>query len=236
VNVIGVEVVVRPKRVAIDHRSGFDVVVYLASQRFAFDVRNNHRSNFAVPFKQSHNRHLALEASRALESARFNAAMHVASLAADKCFIDFDVAGHLFHKRSGVHGESNAVIHEPRGFLRHAKRPRNLITTDSVFTIDDQPNGGQPLIQTKRRIFKDGSDLDGELPLPVRAFALPLVLFLKERHVLAPTSRTSNAIRPSASRKVVEAILRIREVNDCLLKCLRCVSVCHDVRILAKAA
>jgi hypothetical protein len=69
--------------------------------------------------------------------------------------------------------------------------------------------------------------------LLVGALALPLVLLLKERNVIAATGRTGYAIRPSASGQILKAILRIREVNNCLLKRLWFGLVCHDVRIVA---
>jgi len=44
VNVVIVKVVVRAKRVCIDHRAGFDVRIDLRSQRLALIVSDNHRS------------------------------------------------------------------------------------------------------------------------------------------------------------------------------------------------
>ncbi len=66
----------------------------------------------------------------------------------------------------------------------------------------------KPLVQTKRGVFKDSPDFDGELSTLVRAFALPLALLRKERHVFASARRADNAIRPSASNKIVNAVLQ----------------------------
>ncbi len=41
----------------------------------------------------------------------------------------------------------------------------NLVTADTVLAVGDHPHCGQPLVQTDRRIFHDGADLDGELTL-----------------------------------------------------------------------
>ena len=44
--------------------------------------------------------------------------------------------------------------------------------------------------------------------------AMPAVVLLKEKHVLAPTTRTGNAHRPSPSNEVFAAINRIGEVEN----------------------
>ena len=232
VNIVVLHSIVRAKRIAIDSRSRFDMLRYFCVQGLAAHVRHNARSHFAVALKQSHHSNFARSA-RTVNPTSTNRAVHVTRFATDESFVYFDVTGHLLHKRSGLHGKSDAVVHEPRGFLSDAKRTRNFVAADSVFTIHDQPYGSQPLIQTKRRILKDGANLNGELSLLVGALALPFVLLRQKGYVFAPACRTLNAIGPSASSKVFATVIRIREVNDCLLKRLRVVFVRHDVRILA---
>ena len=62
---------------------------------------------------------------------------------------------------------------------------------------------------------------------------LTTVLLLKECHVITATSRADNAIRPATSDKIVKAILRIREINNCPLKRLGFGFVCHSEERLA---
>lgn len=232
VNIIGVEIVVRPERIAIDHRTGLNVRINRAAQRLALSVRDDDRADFAVTLKQPHHGHLTLIARRSLKSAGLNAAVHVTRLAADESFIDLYVTRHLFEKRAALHSKTDAVVHEPRSFLGDAKRAGDLVTANTVFAVCDHPYSREPLIQTERRILEDGPDFNGELPTLVRALTLPLVLLLKKRYVFAPASRTDNTIGPTARNKVAEAILRIREIDDCLLKRFRGCFVRHDEGIL----
>jgi hypothetical protein len=52
--------------------------------------------------------------------------VHVAGEAADKRFVYFKLPCY-FLERTGLHREPDAVIHEPRRFLRHFQRPMNLV-------------------------------------------------------------------------------------------------------------
>ena len=59
----------------------------------------------------------------------------------------------------------------------------NLVGTDSVFAVRQQPNGGEPLVSGDGRILHDGASLRGELTPWVYALALPLALILEEYNV-----------------------------------------------------
>lgn len=143
------------------------------------------------------------------------------------------MTGQLLGKRSGLHSQTDAVIHKPSGLLGNSQVTRNLVRTDSVFAVHDHPDRSKPLVQTKRGILEYSSDLCRELALLVRALTLPLVLLFKKRNIIATTGRTRYAIRPSASGQILKAILRVRKVNNCLLKRLGFGLICHDVRIVA---
>lgn len=67
----------------------------------------------------------------------------------------------------------------------------------------------------------------------VDALTLPLVLLYQKLNVITPARGASNAVRPATGYKVLAAINRIREVNNCLLKCLGGCFVCHSENILA---
>lgn len=51
--------------------------------------------------------------------------------------------------------------------------------------------------------------------------AMPAVVLFKEKHILAATARTRDALRPSPRYKVLAAVDRIGEVEDCFLQCGR---------------
>ena len=105
--------------------------------------------------------------------------------------------------------ESDPVKHKPRGLLSNTQRPANFATANAVFAIQDQPHCWKPLIQAKRGIFKDGTDLHGELPLGMPRAALPAQLILKEAYLGATADRADNAVFPlrAARDKVVKAVL-----------------------------
>lgn len=71
--------------------------------------------------------------------------MHVASLAADKGLIHLDIAVELL-EATRLHGESDAMQHEPRGLLRDPECPRQLMRADPVLGVGGQPDGGEPLV------------------------------------------------------------------------------------------
>jgi hypothetical protein len=118
---------------------------------------------------------------------------------------------------------SDAVKHEPSGFLSDTQRPGNFAGTDTILGIGDEPHTGEPLLQTQRGVFEDSSNLRGKLPLGMGALALPLFLSGEEGYVLAATGwANDNTIGPSLHSHEFKAVIDIGEVNDCLLKCLRC--------------
>ena len=53
--------------------------------------------------------------------------------------------------------------HEPCGLLGYTKIAGQLVRTDSVFAVDEHPDGGQPQGQLDRGVLEDRADLDGEL-------------------------------------------------------------------------
>lgn len=105
--------------------------------------------------------------------------------------------------------------HVPRTFLCYADGPGQFATADSILGIHDAPDGDKPLIETKRRIFKDRSYLYAELFAAV--FRLTLI------H--APGSDTSNtitatiwasnfSIRPLHFLRELVTDIQVREVPD----------------------
>lgn len=149
--------------------------------------------------------------------------MHISRFSADKALINLTlaaVAAKLTAIELVLHRAANPVIHEPRGFLGYAQRPRNLATADAILAIRYEPHRNKPLVQTEWAILEDRAYLNRELPPRVMAAALPLALLLKEADFRAATSRAFyNAIRPAPSRYVITTILRVREVQYSFLEC-----------------
>lgn len=51
----------------------------------------------------------------------------------------------------------------PSGLLGNLDRPRQLATANAVLGVRDTPHCDEPFIESERGIFKDRSDLSGEL-------------------------------------------------------------------------
>ena len=96
-----------------------------------------------------------------------------------------------------------------------------LVRANSVFAIDQHPNGGHPFIQTKRGILKDRSHFDGELLLA--AFAEPKQTSLDERVFVVPATWARDmSIRPAQIDRSDKCPLWITELNDSFLQAARC--------------
>src|SRR5208337_3621740 len=125
--------------------------------------------------------------------------------------------------------KTDAMQHEPRGFLSHPKRFRNFATAHTVLAVEYQPHCRKPLIQAERRILEDGSNLHRELPSWMTDTALPAQLILQEADAGATTPRAGNAVLPlrATGDKIAQAVFLIREVENCFLQALWFVSVFH---------
>jgi hypothetical protein len=97
----------------------------------------------------------------------------------------------------------------------------NFPRANTVAAINNHPHCREPLVQTERGIFKNGSGLERELWRFVLFAAMPAVVFLQKQDVRASTLGTGNTVRPAPSYHVFAAIYGIREEDDCVLKCGR---------------
>lgn len=143
--------------------------------------------------------------------------MHVAGLAADKGFINFDLAAQL-PCRTVLQSQTTAMHHEPCGLLGDAKCTGDLIGTNSILAVNQHPDCGKPFVQSNCRVLKDSPDFDRELAVMVHALALPLSLVRKEWNIGSPANRTDNAVRPAPSGKIIQTIVRLSEIQNCLLQ------------------
>ena len=147
--------------------------------------------------------------------------MHVARSAADESFIRFNSARE-FLNRALLHRQANPMQHEPSGLLRNANRTAQLVRTDSVFRIGNQPKGGQPLIQRDRRILQNGSDLDGKLLLFVLRLAFPNLARGQKENVFGTTAGAfDNAIRPTNRLQKIERMIVVGKILNCIVERLR---------------
>lgn len=148
--------------------------------------------------------------------------VHIARQATDESFVYFDnlAASAKFHEGAALHGKPDTVHHEPCGFLSDTDSASHFIGTDTVFAIGNHPNGSKPLVQRDRRILKDSPDLDTELLAWMLRLALPHASGRDESNILTPASGALDAIGPAPRHYEVQAVLRIGEIGDGLLKCL----------------
>src|SRR5439155_26047610 len=114
----------------------------------------------------------------------------------DKSLIYFDfaaVAAQLASEEFILQGQTDAMQHEPSGFLGHSQIAGNFVATDSVLAVGEHPRSSEPLVQSNRRILKDGSDLDGELALCMMAAALPQATVWIELYLLRVARQADHA-------------------------------------------
>ncbi len=201
--------------VAVKRGARLDVLLNFGLESLLLSIVDNSSSDFPATLQDSHHcgfifRPAAGDASLPLCN------MHVACLAADEGFIDFDFSGELY-KRIRLHGLAYAMEHEPCRLLSNVQVTRNFVRTDSVLAVCNHPHRHEPLVETDRAILEDGSDLDTELPTRVNLSALPHAAS-SEPDILASASRTGYTARPSSHNQVIEAVVGIREIDDCFLK------------------
>jgi hypothetical protein len=121
-----------------------------------------------------------------------------------------------------LQAKTNPVQHVPCALLGDVERSVNLPRANAVLHAGLHPYRNEPLIETKGRIFHDGSDLDAELGLRVPDPALPETARSDVSNVLRTAGRANNAVFPfrAVRNKVANAIVGVVEVYDCLLQSL----------------
>jgi hypothetical protein len=210
--------VVRLERVAVERRASFYMLAYLSLKRTLLSIWNYRGAHLAAALKDAHDGGFIFSAS-AGNATRTLRNVHVPRLAADESFVHFDMARKFFGQ-SAVDRKPNAMHQVPCRFLTDAQRPGDFIAADSVLAIQDQPSRNHPFIDSERRIFHDGSGLQGELPFVVMRGALPAPNTLQIANLCASACRAGNAVRPATHYEVGNAVIGIVEVYDGFLKCL----------------
>lgn len=168
--------------------------------------------------QQSHHDCLA-EVRGLFHNAVTLSGVHVPGKSANESLIHLDFAAELT-TGTVLHGKPDTMQHEPCGFLGDANGPVNLPRTDSVLTVRNHPHRSEPLVETNRRILKDGSDLDAELRFRMASLALPHTARFHERNGFRSASWAHNTVGPSPRNEIVNAVIRIGEILNRLLESL----------------
>ena len=214
-----------------DRCACLDVLADLLLKFLLAAVVHYEGSHVAAAFHHAHHDGLVLATSSGDDTLALRL-VHVAGLATDEGLVHFDFTGQLAAMLALLR-ESDAMQHEPCGLLGHAEGFRNFATADAVLAVEDHPHCGKPFVQTERRILEDGSNLYGKLPSGMAVAALPAQLVPQKADFRTATARAGNAVFPlwAAGDEVVQAVLLIREIEDCLLQSLRFVCVFHALMV-----
>ncbi len=126
--------------------------------------------------------------------------------------------------------------HEPCCLLSYAKVAGDLARANAVLAIADQPNRGEPFIESNRRILEDGSDFGAELTLiDMTGLTRPDAPRFEQRNILASARRTGDlAVWPAHRNRRTHAIVGIRKKADRFVKRSRYVRV-HALNIAQEA-
>jgi len=117
---------------------------------------------------------------------------------------------------------------EPCGLLRDAKSTSQLVGTDSIFAIREQPDGREPLLKWNRGVLEDCPDLQGELRTRMPAVALPAASVNHVRNMLGVAGWTpDNTIGPSRLNHELAAVIVIAEKLDRIQERFGCIIGVH---------
>ncbi len=180
----------------------------------------DHSAEFSAAFHDSHDRSLVLPASSGNPALTF-AQVHIAGLPADESLVNFNFSAEFASEEIILQGQPDAVKHEPCGLLSNIQSAGNLVAADPILAVSKHPRCRKPLVQTDRAVLVDRADLDGELALSMMAAALPYAALWIEAYLLRAASWAGHATRPATHSKVVNAVVGIREIQDCFLKRFR---------------
>jgi hypothetical protein len=216
--VIG-QTIVRKQFVTEDRGASLNALADLALQ-FALLARLNVlHYDFAAAFNHSEN-NLFADWSATLNHLRSLALVHIAGFCADESFIDFHFASELV-KTLILHGQPNAMEHEPRRLLRDAKPAMNLVTRDTVLAGNNQPCRREPLLKRDRRVLENGPGLERERGALMLRVTLPHAGLGEPRDVIRTAARAGyNAIRPAKFNHKLAAVLEIGEVQNRVPECV----------------
>ena len=167
------------------------------------------------PLQQSRNRchcHRAAPDSLPLSN------VHVTGLSADESFVHFNLATDL-NDGTVLHGEPDALKHEPAGPLSDSERTANFVAADPVLRIGNQPERANPFVVPDGAIFEDCPDAESELLFGLTALASPQLSGGHKTHLDGAATGTRNLpIREPNFLHKRERALIVREVFNGFLE------------------
>src|ERR1700730_13438356 len=151
--VVFVQSIVREKFITEDRGARFYTLTDYALKFFLGASLNVLHNHFAAALDHTKNDLLTFR-SATLDLFRSLGFVHITSLLANEGFVYFDFT--TKHPTVfGLQAKADTGEHEPCGLLSNSEVTLDLIARDPILAVGQQPNGGKPLIQTKRRVFKD---------------------------------------------------------------------------------
>lgn len=219
--VFRIQVVVTSELIRHNRRTGFNKITYRAMHSGILAITDDPRLDLSTTLKCSNHYSLSMSAlhPNAIAKTAALALVHVSRLATDVSLINLDRsvrAAKLPAILPVLHPETNAMQHEPCRLLRDSQRAVNLPRRNAILAIGNHPHHRQPLLKTKRRVPKHSPGLDAELRLRVPRLALPQAARWHKANVLASARRTGYAALPAPQGQIVDAVIRVLEVDDCV--------------------
>src|SRR6266481_819391 len=228
VSVLRCQSLIRKQEIAVQCRASLHVLFHFCLNGFLFAVRDDGSTHFAVSAfaavsaLQNANDGGFIARTAASDAALFHINVHVPRFAADESFVRFALATEFAAEEIILHCKANPMQHEPSRLLGNPNVTSNLITADSIFAIGDQPSCREPFVQTDSGVFHDSSNLNGEFSFCMMLSASPSASFwIKLCIIQSATWAYGDPIFPAPDSKVINAVIRIREVNNGFLQAFR---------------
>src|SRR5438128_6142726 len=223
VRVVGCQSLIREQSVSVESRASLHMLANLCLQRTLAAIWNDSSANLFSALHDPHDCGFIFPASSGIPALPL-AQVHVPRLPADEGFIYFyfaAIAAELASKEFILQSKADAMQHGPSGFLSHLEIAGYLIAANAILAVGDQPHRSEQLIKADSGIFHHSSNFDGELAFRVMAGASPSASAVAKFHFLRTASGTDDlAVRPAPDCQIVDAVVGIREVDDCFLKAL----------------
>jgi hypothetical protein len=106
--------------------------------------------------------------------------VHIASLATDEGLVNFDFTAQLATEGFILQGQTNPMQHEPSSLLSNLHVAGKFATADAILAVREQPQSGEPLIQTDSGILAYTTNLNGKFTLRMVARTSPSAAMLPE--------------------------------------------------------
>jgi hypothetical protein len=134
---ITVKPVIGSQRIGVQSSASLNMTLDQSLKRSLSPVGYYRGLHWATALEESHSHCFVFPART---GNRFVALclVHIPRFAADEGFVNFYLTV-KFHERARLHCEPKAVEHKPSRLLCDTKMTANLIGTDSVFAVHDQP-------------------------------------------------------------------------------------------------